>query len=121
MCFGILSGNLSGILSHMCSGPVVLVHRVRSWRYGVRAQACPQHPDLAIRGPVEGVLAFGARDMGFGSAASGAGGEVRVTRHSKGGDEEKDEEEWSCTFVKIWRPSLAGVEKQNLSLFPLSA
>ena len=40
---------------------------IRSSRHGVRVQAC--------------------------SAASGAGGEVRVTRHSKGGDEEKEEEE----------------------------
>ena len=118
MCFGILSGNLSGILSHMCSGPVVLVHRVRSWRYGVRAQACPQHPDLAIRCSAPGVPAFGARDMGFGSMRAPQPPGLAVRFGSQGtarAEMRRRRRRRSCTFVKIWRPSLAGVEKQNLS------
>ena len=117
ICFGILSGNLSGILSHMCSGPVVLFHRVRSWRYGVRAQACPQHPDLAIRCSGPGVPAFGARDMGFGSrrAPQPPGLAVRFGSQGTARAEMRRRRRRSCTFVKIWRPSLAGVEKQNLS------
>ena len=123
ICFGILSGNLSGILSvsHMCSGPVVLVHRVRSWRYGVRAQACPQHPDLAIRCSAPGVPAFGARDMGFGSRRAPQPPGLAVRFGGSGHKAQQVAEMMrrrrrrSCTFVKIWRPSLAGVEKQNLS------
>ena len=69
---------------------------IRSSRHGVRVQAC--------------------------SAASGAGGEVRgFGSQDTARAEMRRRRRRSCTLVKIWRPSLAGVEKQNLSLFPLSA
>ena len=70
------------------------------------SRARPQDPELAVwssgtgvpTGP--GVLAFGARDMGFGSrrAPQPPGLAVRFggsghRRHSKGGDEEEKEEE----------------------------
>ena len=69
---------------------------IRSSRHGVRVQAC--------------------------SAASGAGGEVRgFGSQGTARAEMRSRRRRSCTLVKIWRPSLAGVEKPNLSLFPLSA
>ena len=70
---------------------------IRSSRHGVRVQAC--------------------------SAASGAGGEVRGfgSQGTARAEMRRRRRRRSCTLVKIWRPSLAGVEKPNLSLFPLSA
>jgi hypothetical protein len=53
---------------------------------GFGSRRAPQPPGLAVR---------------FGSQGT-ARAEMRRRRRS-------------CTFVKIWRPSLAGVEKQNLS------
>ena len=70
---------------------------IRSSRHGVRVQAC--------------------------SAASGAGGEVRGfgSQGTARAEMRRRRRRRSCTLVKIWRPSLVGVEKPNLSLFPLSA
>ena len=71
---------------------------IRSSRHGVRVQVC--------------------------SAASGAGGEVRgfgSQGTARAEMRRRRRRRRSCTLVKIWRPSLAGVEKPNLSLFPLSA
>jgi len=69
ICSDILSGIYSLILSGKCSDIHSLWHVFRSWRYGVRVQACPtasgagdmvfrsrrapQHPELAILCSVE--------------------------------------------------------------------
>ena len=98
------------------------------------SHARPQGPELAVwssgpgvptaSGPCNtircsgpGVLAFGARDMGFGSrrAPQPPGLAVRFGSQGTARAEMRRRRRRSCTFVKIWPPSLAGVEKQNLS------
>ena len=95
--------------------PERMSDRLSEYMSGIRAQACPQHPDLAIRCSGPGVPAFGARDMGFGSRRAPQPPGLAVRFGSQGTARAEMRRRRSCTFVKIWRPSLAVVEKQNLS------
>ena len=99
------------------------------------SRARPQDPELAVWSSGPGVptvsgpcnTVFRSRRASIRSsrhgvrvqACSAASGAVRFG--SQGTARAEMRRRRSCTFVKIWRPSLAGVEKPNLSLFPLSA
>ena len=100
ICSDILSGIYSLILSGKCSDIHSLWHVFRSWRYGVRVQACP--------------TASGAGDMArihscpqsdeLAEARGGEGGRPRRRRTRR-------RRRSYCTFVKSREPHLADGEQ----------